>query len=88
MSEENATLSETPETDDRLTRDEVNALIADAIEKRDKQHSEELAAVRATLPSAMVAANAGGPGTDNHQVSWNLAEQELAARGDTLDHWE
>lgn len=91
MSEENATLSETPASapaDDRLTRDEVNALIADALAARDKEHADELAAVRATFPSAMVPANGGGPGVDNHQSSWSLAEQELAAAGETLDHWE
>lgn len=89
MAEENATLNETPAaTDDRLTRDEVNKLIADALAERDAQHEAELAEVRQMLPTAMVPANGGGPGVDNHQTSWSLAEQELAARGETLDHWE
>lgn len=67
---------------------DVEKMIQDALDKRDKEHADELAAVRATLPSAMVPANGGGPGVDNHQPSWSLAEQELAAAGESLDHWE
>jgi hypothetical protein len=54
---------------------------------RDKQHAEQLAAVTSRLPTLMVAANAGGPGSDNHQVSWSLAEQEAASRGEVLPSW-
>jgi hypothetical protein len=35
----------------------------------------------------MVAANGGGPGSDNHQTSWSLVEQEAAGRGETLPTW-
>jgi len=87
VAEENATLNETPESD-TLTRDEVNRLIAEAIRQRDEEHEAQLAEVRQMLPTAMVPANGGGPGVDNHQVSWSLAEQEAAAAGETLDHWE
>jgi hypothetical protein len=66
-----------------MSRDEVLALL----EERDKQHAEDMAAVRARVPVAMVAANGGGPGVDQHQVSWSLAEQEAAQRGEVLDHW-
>lgn len=70
-----------------ISRDELDRIIQERLDERDREHAEELAAVRSTLPSAMVPANGGGPGTDNHQVSWNLAEQEAAARGETLDTW-
>jgi hypothetical protein len=55
--------------------------------ERDAKHAAELAAMVARVPVAMVAANAGGPGVDQHQQSWSLAEQEAAQRGETLDHW-
>jgi hypothetical protein len=66
---------------------DVEKMIQDALDKRDKEHAEELAEVRQMLPTAMVPAHSGGPGVDNHQASWSLAEQEAAARGETLDHW-
>jgi hypothetical protein len=72
-----------PPSGEYLTRDEVIALLAD----QQARHDEEMASVTARLPVAMVAANAGGPGVDQHQASWSLAEQEAAARGDVLDHW-
>lgn len=66
-----------------LTRAELYKLL----DERDQKHAEELAAVRAKLPVALVPAHAGGPGIDRHQASWSLAEQEHAARGEELDHW-
>lgn len=66
-----------------ISREELEAILAE----RDKKHAEELSAVRAKVPVAMVPANSGGPGIDQHQVSWSLVEQEAAARGDVLDHW-
>lgn len=66
-----------------ISREELDRIL----EERDRKHAEEIAVVRAKLPVAQVPANSGGPGIDNHQVSWNLAEQESAARGEILDHW-
>lgn len=66
-----------------VSRAELDAILAD----RDAKHAEAMAAVKSKLPVAMVAANSGGPGTDNHQASWSLAEQEAAAKGQVLDHW-
>lgn len=66
-----------------ISRSEVEALLAE----RDRKHAEELAAIQSKLPIAQVAAHGGGPGIDNHQQSWNLAEQEAAQRGELLDHW-
>lgn len=66
-----------------ISRKELEEILAE----RDKKHAEEMATVRARVPEAMVAAHAGGPGTDQHQKSWSLAEQEAARRGETLDHW-
>lgn len=67
-----------------ISREELDRILAE----RDKQHAEEMAAVKTRLPALMVAQHGGGPGTDNHQVSWNLAEQEAARRGEILDHWD
>ncbi len=72
---------------DTLTRDQVSELIADALKERDAQHAAVLAQARAAFPAAPVPANGGGPGTDNHQASWSLAEQEAAGRGEWLDTW-
>ena len=66
-----------------ISREELEEILA----ARDRQHAEEMASVKARLPVAMVPAHSGGPGIDNHQSSWNLAEQESAARGEILDHW-
>jgi hypothetical protein len=69
--------------DGYMSRDEVLALL----EERDAKHAESMAYVRSQLPVAMVPANSGGPGVDQHQRSWSLAEQESAQRGEVLDHW-
>lgn len=66
-----------------ISRAELEEILA----ARDKEHADQLALAKSRIPTAMVAANSGGPGTDNHQVSWNLAEQEAASRGEFLDHW-
>lgn len=58
------------------------------LQERDQRHAEEMEAVKARLPQLQVPAHSGGPGFDNHQKSWNLSEQEAAARGEHLDHWE
>jgi hypothetical protein len=63
------------------------AQLEELLTARDKQHAEELAVVKARVPIAIVPANAGGPGNDQHQDSWSLAEQEVAAKGEVLDHW-
>lgn len=79
---------ETPEANTiTLTEEELDARIQAAIDKRDAAHAKELAAVRATFPSAQVPQNAGGPGVDNHKPSWSLVEQELAQAGEWLEHW-
>jgi len=57
------------------------------LEERDRKHAEALASVKQLLPVAMVPANSGGPGIDNHQRSWSKAEQEAAQRGEVLDTW-
>jgi hypothetical protein len=67
---------------------DLDSIIAEKLAERDRQHAEEMAAFKSSLPQAQVAANAGGPGNDRHQRSWSLVEQEHAARGETLDHWE
>lgn len=69
---------------DSITRAELDRILAE----RDRKHAAELAEVRTKIPTAVIPQHGGGPGNDNHQVSWNLAEQEAAARGDVLDHWE
>jgi hypothetical protein len=79
---ENSTSDTTP-SGDTITRAELEEILA----ARDRKHAEEIAAYRARVPVAMVPANAGGPGFDNHQASWSLAEQEAAQRGEILDHW-
>lgn len=66
-----------------ISREELERILAE----RDRKHAEEIAAVKTRIPQAIVAQHGGGPGNDNHQVSWNLAEQEAARRGETLDHW-
>lgn len=63
------------------------AQLNEILEERDRKHAEAMAIAKAAMPRAMVAAHAGGPGYDNHQVSWSLAEQEASKRGDVLDHW-
>lgn len=52
------------------------------------KHEKEMQATLARVPQLDVPAHSGGPGNDNHQRSWSLADQEAAMRGDTLDHWE
>jgi len=78
-----ASPSENPPQAGYISREELDRILAE----RDKKHAEEMAVVRSRLPVAIVPANAGGPGNDNHQVSWSLAEQEAAARGEILDTW-
>lgn len=73
-----------PAPEGYISRAELDAILAE----RDRQHAEQVEAVRAQLPRALVPAHGGGPGNDNHQKSWCLAEQELAQRGESLDHWE
>lgn len=82
---------EPPESDEAgrkggetLTREELDKIL----KERDAEHAKQLAAARTGFPAAMVHANAGGPGTDNHQASWSQAEQEAAVRGEILDHWD
>jgi hypothetical protein len=72
-------------TEQMFSKDDVAQMIQDALDKRDKDHAEQLAAVRAAYPQALVPIHGGGPGSDNHQPSWSLAEQEAATRGE--DHW-
>ena len=67
--------------------DEGDRIIERRLAARDKQHAAELAKVKSLVPQLVVPAHAGGPGNDNHRPSWNLAEQEAAARGEFLDHW-
>jgi hypothetical protein len=82
------TNSEIPEIPDSAPEGYISlAELNEILDKRDKAHAEQLAVIAARLPVAQVAANAGGPGYDNHQPSWSLAEQEAAARGETLEHW-
>lgn len=81
--EENA-----PDKGSMLTRDEVDRIIAERLEERDKHHAEEVARLQAQVPQLVVPAHGGGPGNDNHQRSWNLAEQEAARAGEHLDHWD
>lgn len=66
-----------------ISREELLEILAE----RDRQHAEEMAAVKARVPVAMVPMHGGGPGIDQHQPSWNLAEQEAARAGLVLDHW-
>lgn len=66
-----------------ISREELEEILA----ARDRAHAEEMASVKSRLPVAVVPMHSGGPGNDNHQNSWNLAEQEAAARGEILDHW-
>lgn len=75
---------------DEETRGEYisRAEVEEMLRERDTQHSEQLARIRSVIPAAMVPAHSGGPGIDQHQPSWSLAEQELATRGDWLDHWD
>ena len=74
---------ETAVPDGYISRAELEEILA----ARDRKHAEEVETYRARMPVAMVPANAGGPGYDNHQASWSLAEQEAAQRGEILDHW-
>jgi hypothetical protein len=78
----------TPDKGGMLTREEVETLIADRLSERDREHAEQVAKLQAQVPQLVVPAHSGGPGNDNHQRSWNLAEQEAAKRGEHLDHWE
>lgn len=66
-----------------ISRAELEKILAE----RDKAHAETIAAIKSRMPVAVVAQHGGGPGNDHHQESWNLAEQEAARRGETLDHW-
>lgn len=67
-----------------MSRAEVEALLAE----RDAKNEARLAKARASVPQALVPDHGGGPGVDQHQASWSLAEQEVARRGEVLDHWE
>lgn len=67
-----------------MSREEVEALLAE----RDAKAEARVARARASVPQAQVPEHGGGPGVDQHQRSWSLAEQEAARRGETLDHWE
>jgi len=67
-----------------VSREELDHLLAE----RDRKHAADVEQYKSRVPQLMVAANAGGPGSDNHQRSWSLAEQEVAARGEILDHWD
>jgi hypothetical protein len=64
-----------------VKQEDVEAIVARAIAERDKQHAEEVASLRAVMPVALVPANSGGPGYDDHRQSWNLAAQEIAQSG-------
>lgn len=75
--------TETAAPEGYISREDLERILSE----RDRRHQEELSAVRARVPVAMVPQHSGGPGVDQHQVSWNLAEQEAAMRGETLDHW-
>lgn len=66
-----------------ISREQLDEILA----ARDAKHAEEMAQARSRIPVAQVAMHGGGPGIDQHQVSWNLAEQEAARRGESLDHW-
>ena len=75
----------TPENDQGfISRAEFERILAE----RDAKHAEAMEAAKSRIPQQMVAAHAGGPGSDNHQISWSLAEQEASRRGETLDHWK
>lgn len=67
---------------------DLDRIIAEKLAQRDAEHAAELEAVRARLPQLMVPMNSGGPGVDNHQRSWSLVEQQMAAAGEILDHWK
>jgi hypothetical protein len=67
--------------------DDIDRRIEAALAKERAKHAEEMQATLARVPQLNVPAHSGGPGNDNHQVSWSLAEQEAAARGEHLDHW-
>lgn len=84
--DETAAEAETPKPE-YVRMDEVEALIERRLKERDEEHARELAEVRATMPQLTVREHGGGPGNDNHQASWSLAEQEAAGRGETLDTW-
>lgn len=73
-----------PPSGDYISRADLEAILA----ARDAQHAAEMEAVRNQLPTLVVPANGGGPGNDNHQASWSLAEQEAAQRGETLSTWK
>lgn len=76
------------ESSGMLSREEVERIIADRLAERDEEHAAEVARLQAQVPQLVVPAHGGGPGNDNHQRSWNLAEQEAARRGDQLEHWD
>lgn len=71
-----------------ISVDDLDRIIAEKLAERDAAHQRELEEVLSRLPQLMVPAHGGGPGTDNHQRSWSLAEQELARSGVTLDSWK
>ena len=66
-----------------ISREELERILAE----RDRKYAETIEAMKSRMPVAVVAQHGGGPGNDHHQQSWNLAEQEAARRGETLDHW-
>lgn len=74
----------TPPQGDYISRADLEAILA----ARDAEHAAEMEAVRNQLPTLVVPANGGGPGNDKHQVSWSLAEQQAAQRGETLPTWK
>jgi len=78
----------TPDTTGYVSVADLDEIIARKLAERDAEYAAQLASVRALIPVAVVPAHGGGPGNDNHQKSWNLAEQEAAQRGEVLDHWE
>jgi hypothetical protein len=70
-----------------IHRSDIDRVIEEKLAERDKQHAAETAKLRNLVPQLVVSQHGGGPGNDNHRPSWNLAEQEAAARGEDLDHW-
>lgn len=72
-----------PEGDTVYTKSDVDKMLADLKDELSKANQK----IAARIPNALIVQNGGGPGNDNHQSSWSLAEQELAQAGETLEHW-
>lgn len=72
-----------PTGDTVYTKSDVDKMIADLKEELSAANAK----IAARIPDALIVQNGGGPGNDNHQSSWSLAEQELAQAGKTLEHW-